>query len=96
MVSSKCLQEINRLRQTYRPDLPQYTIPREPQPQKRKQKQRQKVDGIGSQTNQCFRLFFFGFDAFGTVFLNMSIFLAVVALWTSTSELSLGHHCLFH
>ena len=37
-VSSKCL-EINRLRQTYRPDLPQYTIPREPQPQKRKQKQ---------------------------------------------------------
>ena len=54
MVSSKCLQEINRLRQTYRPDLPQYTIPREPQPQIRKQKQRQKVDGIGSQTNQCF------------------------------------------
>ena len=53
-VSSKCLQEINRLRQTYRPDLPQYTIPREPQPQKRKRKQsgtvlfspkRQKVDG---------------------------------------------------
>ena len=52
-VSSKCLQEINRLRQTYRPDLPQYTIPREPQPQKHKRKQsgtvflspkRQKVD----------------------------------------------------
>ena len=34
-VSSKCLQEINHLRQTYCPDLPQYTIPREPQPQKR-------------------------------------------------------------
>ena len=50
-VSSKCLQEI---KQTYRPDLPQYTIPCEPQPQKRKRKQsgtvllrpkRQKVDG---------------------------------------------------
>ena len=27
MVSSKCLQEINRLRQTYRPDLPLYTVP---------------------------------------------------------------------
>ena len=35
-VSSKCLQEINSLRRTYRPDLAQYTIPREPQPQKRK------------------------------------------------------------
>ena len=53
-VSSKCLHEINRLRQTYRPDLPQYTIPRETQPQKGKRKQsgtvllspkRQKVDG---------------------------------------------------
>ena len=53
-VSSKCLQEINRLRQTFHPDLPQYTIPREPQPQKCKWKQsgsvllspkRQKVDG---------------------------------------------------
>ena len=50
-VSSKCLQEINCLRQTYRP---QYTIPREPQPQKHRWKQsgtvflspkRQKVDG---------------------------------------------------
>ena len=37
--SSKCLQEINRLRQTYHPDLPQYTVPHEPKPQKRKQKQ---------------------------------------------------------
>ena len=27
MVSSKCLQEINRSRQTYRPDLPLYTVP---------------------------------------------------------------------
>ena len=27
MVSSKCLQEVNRLRQTYRPDLPQYSVP---------------------------------------------------------------------
>ena len=53
-VSSKCLQEINRLRQTYRPDLPQYTIPRETQPQKGKRKQsgtvllspkRQKLNG---------------------------------------------------
>ena len=53
-VSSKFLQEINCLRQTYRTDLPQYTIPRETQPQKRKRKQsgtvllspkRQKVDG---------------------------------------------------
>ena len=51
-VSSKCLQY--RLRQTYRPGLPQYTIPRELQPQKCKWKQsgtvllspkRQKVDG---------------------------------------------------
>ena len=53
-VSSKCLQEITRLRQTYCPDLPQYTIPCELQPQKCKRKQsgtvslspkRQKVDG---------------------------------------------------
>ena len=28
-VSAKCLQEINRLRQTYRPDLPQYTAPQQ-------------------------------------------------------------------
>ena len=28
-VSAKCLQEINRLRQTYRPDLPQYTVPQQ-------------------------------------------------------------------
>ena len=28
-VSAKCLQEINRLRETYRPDLPQYSVPRE-------------------------------------------------------------------
>ena len=27
MVSNKCLQELNRLRQTYRPDLPQYSAP---------------------------------------------------------------------
>ena len=27
MVSNKCLQEVNRLRQTYRPDLPQYSAP---------------------------------------------------------------------
>jgi len=27
MVSQKCLQEVNRLRQTYRPDLPQYSLP---------------------------------------------------------------------
>ena len=27
MVSSKCLQEINHLRQTHRPDLPLYTVP---------------------------------------------------------------------
>ena len=27
MVSSKCLQEVNHLRQTYRADLPAYTIP---------------------------------------------------------------------
>ena len=27
MVSRKCLQEINCLRQTYRPDLPLYTVP---------------------------------------------------------------------
>ena len=27
MVSTKCLHEINRLRQTYHPDLPQYTVP---------------------------------------------------------------------
>ena len=26
MVSSRCLQEVNRLRQTYRPDLPQYSL----------------------------------------------------------------------
>ena len=51
--SSKCLQEINHLRQTYHSDLPQYTIQHEPKPHKRKQKQsrsvmlspkRQKVD----------------------------------------------------
>ena len=28
-VSTKCLQEINRLRQTYRPDMAQYAVPRE-------------------------------------------------------------------
>ena len=28
-VSAKCLQEINRLRQTYCPDLPQYTVPKQ-------------------------------------------------------------------
>ena len=28
-VSTKCLQEINRLRQTYRPDMAQYPVPRE-------------------------------------------------------------------
>ena len=27
MVSNKCLQEVNRLRQTYHPDLPLYTVP---------------------------------------------------------------------
>ena len=27
MVSSKCLQEVNHLRQTYHPDLPLYTVP---------------------------------------------------------------------
>ena len=37
MVSTKCLHEINRLRQTYRPDLPQYTVPSAQQaPQTRK------------------------------------------------------------
>ena len=36
-----------------------------------------------------FRLFFFSFDALGTVSLNMSIFLAVVALWTSIAWSSL-------
>ena len=37
MVSTKCLHEINRLRQTYRPDLPQYTFPSAQQaPQTRK------------------------------------------------------------
>ena len=30
MVSNKCLQEVNRLRQTYRPDLPQYSVPINP------------------------------------------------------------------
>ena len=40
-VSGKCLHEINRLRQMYRPELPQYTVPREKKsgtrrPQKRK------------------------------------------------------------
>ena len=28
-VSGKCLHEINHLRQMYRPNLPQYTVPRE-------------------------------------------------------------------
>ena len=28
-VSTKCLKEINRLRKSYRPDLPQYSLPRE-------------------------------------------------------------------
>ena len=28
-VSTKCLEEINRLRKSYRPDLPQYSLPRE-------------------------------------------------------------------
>ena len=37
-VSSKCLQEINRLRQRYRPDLPQYTVPRQFTTQTRKRK----------------------------------------------------------
>ena len=27
-VSTKCLEEINRLRKSYRPDLPQYSLPR--------------------------------------------------------------------
>ena len=37
MVSTKCLHEINRLRQTYRPDLSQYTVPSAQQaPQTRK------------------------------------------------------------
>ena len=37
-VSSKCLQEINCLRQTYRPDLPQYTVPQQCTTQTRKRK----------------------------------------------------------
>ena len=37
-VSAKCLQEINRLRQTFRPDLPQYTVPRQYTTQTRKRK----------------------------------------------------------
>ena len=37
-VSSKCLHEINRLRQVYRPDLPQYTVPRQCTTQTRKRK----------------------------------------------------------
>ena len=37
-VSSKYLQEINHLRQTYRPDVPQYTIPRQCTTQTRKHK----------------------------------------------------------
>ena len=37
-VSSKCLQEINRLRQTYCPDLPRYTVPRQCTTQTRKRK----------------------------------------------------------
>ena len=35
-VSAKCLQEINRLRQTFRPDLPQYTVPQQCTTQTRK------------------------------------------------------------
>ena len=37
-VSSECLQEINRLRQTYHPDLPQYTVLRQCTTQTRKRK----------------------------------------------------------
>ena len=37
-VSSKCLQEINHLRQVYHPDLPQYTVPRQCTTQTRKRK----------------------------------------------------------
>jgi hypothetical protein len=37
-VSAKCLQEINRLRQTFRPDLPQYTVPQQCTTQTRKRK----------------------------------------------------------
>ena len=37
-VSVKCLQEINRLRQTYRPDLEQYTVPKQCSTNGRKRK----------------------------------------------------------
>ena len=42
MVSSKCLQEVNRLRQTYRPDLPQYSVPTN---QCGTQKRKRKMEG---------------------------------------------------
>ena len=42
MVSSKCLQEVNRLRQTYRPDLPQYSVPTN---QGGTQKRKRKMEG---------------------------------------------------
>ena len=42
MVSSKCLQEVNRLRQTYRPDLPQYSVPTT---QGGTQKRKRKMEG---------------------------------------------------
>ena len=38
-VSSKCLDEVNRLRKTHRPDLPQYTVQRENKSTARKCKQ---------------------------------------------------------
>ena len=42
MVSNKCLQEVNRLRQTYRPDLPQYSVPTN---QGGTQKRKRKMEG---------------------------------------------------
>ena len=45
-VSTKCLQEINRLRQTYRPDMAQYAVPREEI--RVKQIRKQKLSGTAS------------------------------------------------
>ena len=49
MVSSKCLQEVNRLRQTYRPDLPQYSVPTN---QGGTQKSKRKMKGATASTSE--------------------------------------------
>ena len=47
-VTGKCLHEINRLRQMYRPDLPQYTVPREKKSGTRRPRKRKMVGTVNN------------------------------------------------